>query len=120
MIWNGQRRPDHLLPERDALRPAEPGRLDERRHAAATPPTRSPTSVTSHEAWGLGSYCFFNVDPTVVAASGFEVPNNPGVKFHHALTVSLGGKGSITNVINTTGGVAQGEETIPSKVVSYP
>jgi hypothetical protein len=76
--------------------------------------------VTSHEAWGLGSYCFFNVDPTVVAARGFEVPNNPGVKFHHALTVSLGGKGSITNVINTTGGVAQGEETIPSKVVSYP
>ena len=23
--------------------------------------------VTTHEAWGLGSYCYFNVDPTIVA-----------------------------------------------------
>ena len=38
-----QRRPDVLLPERDALRPAEPGGLDERRRPGATPPTRSPT-----------------------------------------------------------------------------
>ena len=27
-IWNGENGPDDLLPERDALRPAEPGRLD--------------------------------------------------------------------------------------------
>src|SRR5262249_29326306 len=29
-------------------------------------------SVTSHEAWGLGSYCYFNVNPAVHAAHGFE------------------------------------------------
>ena len=77
-------------------------------------------SVTTHEAWGVGSYCYFNVDPTVVAARGFEVPNTAGVVFHDLLTVSLGGVGSITNVINTTGGVAQGTDTVPSYVVSYP
>jgi hypothetical protein len=77
-------------------------------------------SVTSHEAWGLGSYCFFNVNPAIVAARGFEAPNNGGVRFHDLLTVSLGGIGSITNVINTTGGVAAGTATIPSNVVSYP
>jgi hypothetical protein len=76
--------------------------------------------VTTHEAWGVGSYCNFDVDPTIVAARGFEVPNTPGVKFHDLLTVSLGGKGTITNVINTTGGVATGTATIPSYLVSYP
>ncbi|MFL5801733.1 MAG: hypothetical protein ACJ8CR_08315, partial [Roseiflexaceae bacterium] len=77
-------------------------------------------SVTTHEAWGVGSYCYFNVDPTIVADRGFEVPNTPGVRFHDLLTVSLGGNGVITNVINTTGGPAQGTATIPSYLVSYP
>jgi hypothetical protein len=77
-------------------------------------------SVTSHEAWGMGSYCYFNVDPTIAAARGFEAPNNPNVKFHDLLTVSLGGAGSITNVINTTGGTASGTATVPVNVVSYP
>ncbi|MET8153932.1 discoidin domain-containing protein [Actinoplanes sp. NPDC049668] len=77
-------------------------------------------SVTTHEAWGVGSYCYFNVNPSIVAARGFEAPNRSGVRFHNLLTVSLGGVGTITNVINTTGNVAQGAETVPSYVVNYP
>ncbi|GID91644.1 discoidin domain-containing protein [Amorphoplanes digitatis] len=77
-------------------------------------------SVTTHEAWGVGSYCYFNVNPSIVAARGFEAPNRSGVRFHSLLTVSLGGVGSITNVINTTGNVAQGADTVPSYVVNYP
>jgi hypothetical protein len=77
-------------------------------------------SVTSHEGWGLGSYCFFNVDPTIVADRGFEVPNTAGVRLHDVLTVSLGGVGVIANVVNTTGGPAQGTATVPSNLVSYP
>ncbi|OLB82677.1 MAG: hypothetical protein AUI14_00295 [Actinobacteria bacterium 13_2_20CM_2_71_6] len=77
-------------------------------------------SVTSHEAWGVGSYCYFNVDPTIVADHGFEAPNTPGVRFHDLLTVSLGGKGTITHVINDAGGPASGTATVPSNLVSYP
>ncbi len=77
-------------------------------------------SVTTHEGWGLGSYCYFNVDPTIHAAHGFEVPNTPGVRFHDLLTVSLGGNGTIDHVINDTGGPAQGTTTVPSNLVSYP
>jgi hypothetical protein len=77
-------------------------------------------SVTSHEAWGLGSYCNFDVDPSIVAERGFEAPNNAGVRFHDLLTVSLGGKGVINHVINSTGGAAQGTNTVPVNVVSYP
>jgi hypothetical protein len=77
-------------------------------------------SVTSHEAWGVGSYCYFNVDPSIVDEHSFEVPNNAGVKFHDLLTVSLGGNGVINHVINSTGAAAQGTATVPVYVVSYP
>ncbi|MFF7158525.1 chitobiase/beta-hexosaminidase C-terminal domain-containing protein [Streptomyces sp. NPDC008139] len=76
-------------------------------------------NVTSHEAWGLGSYCYFNVNPAVNSYHAFEVPNTSGVKFHSALTVSLGGVGTITHVINDTGAVTA-SNTTPSNVVSYP
>lgn len=75
--------------------------------------------VTTHEAWGLGSYCYFNVNPAVNSYHAFEVPNTPGVKFHDALTVSLGGVGTITHVINDTGAVTA-SNTTPSNVVAYP
>ncbi|MYS91200.1 MULTISPECIES: hypothetical protein [Streptomyces] len=77
-------------------------------------------SVTTHEAWGLGSYCNYNVDPTIVQHNGFVAPNTPGVKFHHLLVVSLGGNGQYEHVINDTGTPTSGTSTIPSNVVSYP
>ncbi|MEW9554266.1 discoidin domain-containing protein [Nonomuraea sp. NPDC050783] len=77
-------------------------------------------AVTAHEAWGLGAYCYFNVDPTIVAERGFEAPTRAGVRFHDLLTVSLGGNGTIAHVINSTGGPAQGTATVPVKIVSYP
>ncbi len=79
-------------------------------------------SVTSHEAWGLGSYCFFNVTPSVHADRAFEVPNTAGVKFHDLLTVSLGNMGSIDHIINTSGAAVPipGTNTSPSNLVSFP
>jgi hypothetical protein len=77
-------------------------------------------SVTTHEAWGVGSYCYFNVNTSVNAYHAFEVPNTAGVKFHDLLTVSLGGNGTITHVINDTGATAQGSATVPVDVVNYP
>jgi hypothetical protein len=77
-------------------------------------------SVTSHEAWGLGSYCYFNVNTAVHADRGFEVPVNSGVKMHDLLTVSLGGNGVIDHVINSTGAAAQGTATVPVNVVNFP
>ncbi|GAA0849444.1 discoidin domain-containing protein [Streptosporangium amethystogenes subsp. fukuiense] len=77
-------------------------------------------AVDTHEGWGLGSYVYFNVDPTIQVENAFETPVKPGVKFHSLLTVSLGGNGRINHVINGTGGPAFGTDTIPSKLVSYP
>jgi hypothetical protein len=76
--------------------------------------------VTTHEAWGAGSYIFTNVDPTIHAAHGFEVPVTPGVRMHDLLTVNLSA-GTIDHVINDTGApVTTAAIGVPSYVVSYP
>ena len=77
-------------------------------------------SVTTHEAWGLGSYCNFTSDPSIHADRGFEVPVTAGVRLHDVLTVSLGGVGTIDHVVNNTGGPAQGTATVPVTVVNFP
>jgi hypothetical protein len=76
-------------------------------------------NVTSHEAWGLGSYNFFNVNPSVSSFHAFEVPNTPGVRFHDLLTVSLNFQGVITHVINDIGATTP-SGTVPVNVVSFP
>ena len=77
------------------------------------------SNVTSFGGWGLGSYCYFNVNPAVSSANAFQSPNTAGVAWHDLLTVSLGNVGTITNVVNTTGAVTP-SNTTPSNVVSYP
>lgn len=81
---------------------------------------RVSATVTSHEAWGLGSYCFFNKNPTVVSDHAFEAPVVPGVRFRNMVTVSLGGgKGTIEHVINQTGHAAMSQATV-QKLVTGP
>jgi hypothetical protein len=75
--------------------------------------------VRSHQGWGLGSYCFFNVNPSIVNAHAFEVPNLPAVQFHDLVTVSLGGVGTIDRVINDTGGTANTSNQVVY-LLSYP
>lgn len=77
-------------------------------------------SVTSHEGWGLGSYCNFTADNTIRQDHGFAAPDTSGVKFHDLLVVSLGGQGQYEHVINDTGAATSGTSTVPSTVVSYP
>ncbi|MGW2043146.1 discoidin domain-containing protein [Streptomyces virginiae] len=77
-------------------------------------------SVDVHEGWGLGSYCYYNVDPTIRQEHGFQAPVRPGVRFHDLLVVSLGGNGQYEHVINGTGAPTSGTSTVPSTIVSFP
>ncbi|WP_433398110.1 discoidin domain-containing protein [Streptomyces sp. CA-146814] len=83
---------------------------------------RVDDSVDVHEGWGMGSYCNYNVDPTIRQDHGFKAPVKPGVKFHSLLVVSLGGMGHYNHVINSTGAstVPAGTSTVPSMLVSFP
>ena len=68
-------------------------------------------SVTSHQAWGLGVYCFMSTNPSVVADHAIEVPAS-GSAFHDMVTVSLGGDGTIRHVINNSGGQVSSGTTV--------
>jgi hypothetical protein len=81
---------------------------------------RVDAAVTIHHAWGLGSYCFFNRNPAVVADHAFEVPRAPDVQLRNMVTVSLGGgRGTIAHVINETGPAAKAG-SVEQKLVSGP
>lgn len=62
-------------------------------------------TVTSHEAWGLGVYCYFR-DAAVKAHSAIEVPAVKGVKLHNLTTIWLNGKpgSEISHIVNSAGG----------------
>jgi hypothetical protein len=76
-------------------------------------------SVTSHEAWGLGSYCFFQANPAVHSNNGFEVPVNGGVKLHNIFTISLA-SGTIDHIVNNTGPAATASAVVPQTIVNFP
>jgi hypothetical protein len=81
--------------------------------------------VTTHQAYGLGIYSFF--DPTrdngnfIIEDNAMTVPVVPGVTVHDAGTVFLSGTGEITHVINGTGAtVSKANPGVVSPVVTYP
>jgi hypothetical protein len=55
----------------------------------------APT-VTTHQAYGIGVYSFFNQGVNIVANSGILAPVTSGVKFTDSVSVFLSGSGQIT------------------------
>ncbi|OIJ99994.1 coagulation factor 5/8 type domain-containing protein [Streptomyces sp. MUSC 14] len=76
-------------------------------------------SVTSHQAYGLGSYCYFSSNPSVTADHAIEAPDSPDVRFTSMVTVSLGGTGTISHVINDRGGPSNASSNV-ADLVGYP
>ena len=76
-------------------------------------------SVKTHQGWGLGSYCFLNVDPTIHATHAFEVPVRQGVRLHDILDLSITNHGTIDHVVNDYGDPTS-PNTTTSTVVEYP
>ncbi len=65
--------------------------------------------VTDHHAWGLGSYCFFDLNADIYTDRAYEVPDTPGVVFTDLMTVCLNGAGGggILHCINNAGDPVQ-------------
>lgn len=75
--------------------------------------------VKTHELDGGGVYVFNQNNPSIVTANGFEVPQKPGVKLHHIMTVNLSA-GTLQHVVNGTGTQADNTNTgTPQFVVDY-
>jgi hypothetical protein len=71
-------------------------------------------TVTSHQAYGIGVYCYFDVNPAVKLNNAIEVPTSGlnGGMMHDMVTVSLGGVGEITHVIDGYGGASNSSNNV--------
>ena len=118
VIWNGQNGKTIFFQSEMPYDP--PTQAAWRAGALGYAAYKVADSVTTHELWGGGAYCYFNLNPSIHADRGFEVPVTPGVKLHSVFTVSLGGVGVIDHVVNNTGGPAQGVSTVPVNIVNFP
>ncbi len=76
-------------------------------------------NVSHHEAWGLGVYSVFR-HPNVTLTRAIEVPRKPGVRFHHMITVALGNRGEISNVIDDAGGATSMHPRVTPKLAEFP
>ncbi|GGV34452.1 hypothetical protein GCM10010495_59240 [Kitasatospora herbaricolor] len=66
-------------------------------------------SVRDHQAWGLGSYCFFNLQADIYTDRAYEVPDTPGVVLTDLMTVCLNGPGGggVLHCANNSGDPVQ-------------
>lgn len=78
-------------------------------------------SATTHQAYGLGIYSFFNQGINIIEDNAMTVPNASGVAIHDVGTIWLNGSGQITHVINGQGATVNSSnaDTL-SPVVLYP
>ncbi|OKI23160.1 adenylyl cyclase [Saccharothrix sp. CB00851] len=76
--------------------------------------------VRRHTLHGGGVYVFNQNNPQIHTENGFEVPETPGVKLHHIMTVNLSA-GVIDHVVNGVGGPADMTKIgVPVYIAEYP
>jgi hypothetical protein len=76
--------------------------------------------VRTHRLDGAGVYVFNRNNPSIHTENGFEVPETPGVRLHHVMTVNLGA-GTIDHVVNGVGGPADTTRIgAPVYIVDHP
>ena len=76
--------------------------------------------VRTHTLHGGGVYVFNRNDPTIHTENGFEVPETPGVRLHHIMTVNLSA-GTVDHVVNGVGDAADTTRVgAPVYIVDFP
>ena len=76
--------------------------------------------VRHHTLYGGGVYVFNQNNPSIHTENGFEVPERPGVRLHHIMTVNLSA-GTIDHVVNGVGGPADTTGIgVPVYIADYP
>ena len=70
------------------------------------------SGVTAFQGCGLGVYCYFSTNSGVVSANALTSPTSSGVQWHDMVTVSLGGVGTISHIIDDTGNTVNSGSTV--------
>jgi len=120
VLWNGNRGRTYFYQSEIPYDPP-----DQASYTSAPGPNgwasyKVADNVTDHEAWGLEIYSVFR-HPDIVLSRAIEVPQKPGVRIHHMITVALDDKGEISNVIDDKGGpTSLGPHRVTPKVAEFP
>jgi hypothetical protein len=123
-IWSGQNGKIIFFQNEMPYDPPSQAAWTQRDGTLGYPAVRVTNNVKTFQAWGMGSYSFFNQGVNIYSANGFVVPTTlaaGSVKDSLTIFLSTAGFGGIQNVINGTGGsstIANPDTVVP--VVSYP
>jgi hypothetical protein len=121
-IWNGERGTVVLYQNEIPYDPPSQADWQEPDGTLGWAGYKVGDGVQQHRLYGGGVYGYQrNAGPGITTDSGFEVPETPGVRLHHVMTVHLDGLGVIRHVVNDVGGQADASnQGQPRYVVDYP
>ena len=119
VLWNGNQGRTYFYQSEIPYDPPDQASYTSARGVNGWASYKVANTVTSHEAWGLGVYSVFR-QPGVTLNRAIEVPRRPQVRFHHMITVALGDKGEISNVIDDRGGPTSISPRVTPKVAEFP
>lgn len=119
VLWNGERGRTYFYQSEIPYDPPDQASYSSAPGINGWASYKVAESVTHHEAWGLGIYSVF-IQPNVNLSRAIEVPQKPGVRFHHIITVALGDHGEISNVIDDKGGPTAIKPRVTPKVAEFP
>jgi hypothetical protein len=124
VIWNGQNGKIIFFQNEMPYDPPSQAAWTQRDGTLGYPAIRVTNNVKTFQAWGMGSYSFFNQGVNIYSANAFVVPTKlaaGSLKDLLTIFLSTSGFGGIQNVVNDTGGsstIANPDTVVP--VVSYP
>jgi hypothetical protein len=117
VLWNGNGGRTYFLQNEQPYDP--PSNAAWRSDGVGYPAYKVADNVTSHDAWAMGSYAFFQNNPAVHSANGFQAPANGNVRFRNIFTISLA-SGTIDHVVNNIGEAATADAVVPRTVTNFP
>src|SRR5450756_2457705 len=124
VIWNGQNGKIVFFQNEMPYDPPSQADWTQPDGTLGYPAVRVTNNVKTFQAWGMGSYSFFNQGVNIYSANAFVVPTTLAAgSLHDSLTIflSTAGFGGILNVANDTGAsspILHPDVVVP--VVSYP
>jgi hypothetical protein len=120
VIWNGQGGEDIFFQNENPYEVPSQAAWMSSPTQDGYPALYIPSTVTTFQGYGLGSYSYFDQGVAIENAEAFQVPDVSGVQLHDLLTVFLNGSGGIESVVNGVGAPVSSAFVGPSDVVSYP
>jgi hypothetical protein len=119
LVWNGERGTVVFFQNELPYDPPTQAAWDQGR-TGGWAAYKVANHVRQHRLYGGGVYVFNQNNPTIHTENGFEVPDRPGVRLHHIMTVNLSA-GTIDHVVNGVGDAADTTKIgVPVYIVDYP